>query len=100
ALGYGSSVQLMYIPQSVGGMTDGATLEPISRSQEDIIELTEGDTYLFFLADDPDAKQDYAFPVNPIQGWVKVENDVLTASDANAALTGYETLPQLISDMR
>lgn len=100
ALGYGSSVQLMYVPQSVGGMTDGATLEPVSRSEEDIIELTEGDTYLFFLADDPDAKQDYSFPVNPIQGWVKVDNDVLTASDANVALAGYDTLPQLISDMR
>jgi len=100
AIGYGNTVQLMYIPQTVGGMTDGATLEPVSRSQEDIIELTEGDTYLFFLADDPDAKQDYAFPVNPIQGWVKIDNDMLTASDANAALAGYETLPQLIADMR
>ena len=100
AIGYGGSVQLMYIPQSVGGMTDGATLEPVSRSQEDILELTEGDTYLFFLAEDPDAKQDYVFPVNPIQGWVKVDNDMLTASDANAALAGYETLPQLVSDMR
>ena len=100
AIGYGSSVQLMYIPQSVGGMTDGATLEPVSRGQEDIIELTEGDTYLFFIAEDPDAKQDYAFPVNPIQGWVKIDNDMLTASDANAALAGYDTLPQLIADMR
>lgn len=100
ALGYGGSVQLMYVPQSVGGMADEATLEPVSCSQDDILELTEGDTYLFFLAEDPDAKQNYAFPVNPIQGWVKVENDMLTASDANTALAGYETLPQLISDMR
>lgn len=100
AYAYGSSVDMMYIPQSVGGMTDGATLEPVSCSETDIVGLSEGGTYLFFLAEDPDAKQDYAFPVNPIQGWVKVENDVLTASDANTALTGYEMLPQLIADMR
>ena len=100
AQGYFSSVDMMYIPQFAGGMTDEATLETVSHSEEDILELTEGSTYLFFLADDPDAKQDYAFPVNPIQGWVKVDNDMLTASDANGALAGYETLPQLIADMR
>lgn len=100
ANGYFSSVDMLYIPQSVGGMTDGATLEPVSRSQDDIVELTEGDTYLFFLAEDPDAKQDVAFPVNPIQGWVKLDNDMLTSSPANGALEGYETLPQLISEMR
>ena len=100
AMGYGSSIQLMCIPQSVGGMTDGTTLEPVSRSQDDIMELTEGDTYLFFLTEDPDAKQNYAFPINPIQGWVRVDNDMLTASHANVALAGYETLPRLIADMR
>lgn len=100
AVGYDSSVQLMYIPQSVGGMTDGATLEPVSRSDKDILELVPGETYLFYMAEDPDAKQNYTFPINPIQGWVKVENDLLTYSDANGALAGYETLPELISDMR
>lgn len=100
ALGYGSKIRLMYIPQAVGSMTDSTTLEPVSRSEEDILELAEGNTYLFYLAEDPDAKQDYAFPINPIQGWVKAENDILTCSGANQALAGYETLPDLISDMR
>ncbi len=97
---YFSSVDMIYIPQSAGGMTDGTTLEPISRSQDDIIELNENDTYLFFLAEDPDAKQEGAFPVNPIQGWIKLDDDNLTYSPANGALSGYETLPELISDMR
>jgi len=100
ALGYGSTIQLMYIPQSAAGMTDGATLEPVSCSDEDIVELTEGTTYLFFLAEDPDAKQQYNFPVNPIQGWVRMDNDMLTYSDENGALAGYDTLPQLVADMR
>ena len=100
ARGYFSSVDMLYIPQAAGEMTDGATLEPVSCSEADVIELAEGETYLFFLADDPDAKQDSAFPINPIQGWVKVENDMLTASGANSALADYETLPQLVSDMR
>lgn len=100
ALKYGSTVQLMYIPESAVGMIDSATLEPVSFGKNDIMELKEGCTYLFFLTDSPDAKQDNAFPVNPVQGWAKVENDVLTFSQANSALTGYETLPQLISDMR
>ena len=100
ALGYGSTIQLMYIPQSAAGMTDGASLEPVSCSDEDIVELTEGATYLFFLAEDPDAKQQYNFPVNPIQGWVRMDNDMLTYSDENGALAGYDTLPQLVADMR
>ncbi len=100
ALGYGSTIQLMYIPQSAAGMTDGATLEPVSCSDDDIVQLAEGETYLFFLAEDPDAKQQYTFPVNPIQGWARMDNDMLTYSAENHALEGYETLPQLVSDMR
>lgn len=97
AVSFGSAVDMMYIPESVGIMTDSASLEPASHAEDDIMELEEGGTYLFFLRDDPDAKQTCAFPVNPIQGWIKVENDILTYSPANGALAGYKTLPQLVS---
>lgn len=100
ALRYGSEIQLMYIPESTAVMTDSASLEPVSCGTEDIIKPEEDGTYLFFLADDPDAKQDYSFPVNPVQGWVRVENDVLSFPEANTALAGYGTLPQLVSDMK
>ena len=56
-------------------------------------------TYLFFLAEDPDPKQDHCFPVNSIQGWIKVENDKLTVSDENGVARGYTDLSQLVADI-
>ena len=62
-------------------------------------KLSEGDTYLFFLAEDPDPKQDHCFPVNSIQGWIKVENDKLTVSDENGVAREYTDLSQLVADI-
>ena len=100
AMPYGSTIRIMNIPAAAGSMTDGLTLETVSKDTEDILPLQPDQTYLFFLAEDPDAKQDYTFPVNPIQGWVKLNNDMIECSPANGALAGYDTLPGLVADMR
>ncbi len=55
--------------------------------------------FLFFLAKDPDPKQDHCFPVNSIQGWIKVENDKLTVSDENGVAREYTDLSQLVADI-
>ena len=89
-IGYGQEINLVYVPSASENMTDAGTLQP---------KLSEGDTYLFFLAEDPDPKQDHCFPVNSIQGWIKVENDKLTVSDENGVARGYTDLSQLVADI-
>ena len=96
-LGYGKEIELVYVPSAGENMTDAETLQPRPVSAGKEVKLSEGDTYLFFLAKDPDPKQDSCFPINSIQGWIKVENDKLTVSDANGVARGYTDLSQLVA---
>ena len=98
-IGYGQEINLVYVPSASENMTDAGTLQPKPVSADKAVKLSEGDTYLFFLAEDPDPKQDHCFPVNSIQGWIKVENDKLTVSDENGVARGYTDLSQLVADI-
>lgn len=100
SVAYGSSLTLIYAPDASSNMINAATLEACSVAPKNVPEITEGDTYLIFLDSDPDPKQEYCFPTNPIQGWVKIEGDILYPSEANGALAGYKDLNSLVSDMR
>ena len=96
-IGYGQEINLVYVPSASENMTDAGTLQPKPVSADKAVKLSEGNTYLFFLAEDPDPKQDHCFPVNSIQGWIKVENDKLTVSDENGVARGYTDLSQLVA---
>ena len=98
-IGYGQEINLVYVPSASENMTDAGTLQPKPVSADKAVKLSEGDTYLFFLAKDPDPKQDHCFPVNSIQGWIKVENDKLTVSDENGVAREYTDLSQLVADI-
>lgn len=98
-IGYGKEINLVYVPSASENMTDAGTLQPRPVSADSAVELSVGGTYLFFLAEDPDPKQDYCFPINSIQGWIRVENDVLTVSGANGAAREYTDLSQLAADI-
>ena len=98
-IGYGQEINLIYVPSGSEDMTDADTLQPRPVSADKAVKLSEGDIYLFFLAEDPDPKQDHCFPVNSIQGWIKVENDKLTVSEENGVARGYTDLSQLAADI-
>jgi len=100
SVAYGSNLNLIFAPEASSSMINAATLEAYPVSPEKASTINVDDTYLIFLDSDPDPKQDYRFPTNPVQGWVKIDGDVLYPSSANGALAGYKDLNSLVSDMR
>ncbi|MDL2257903.1 hypothetical protein LJC42_01925 [Eubacteriales bacterium OttesenSCG-928-K08] len=93
---YNSELQLFYCPERVSGMLDASTLQLTQFDSSSLLELKEGGTYLFFLLNSPDAKQDYYFPINPIQGFVEISQDDLYASSSNTPVLPYDTLTSLV----
>lgn len=101
ALNYGDTVELVYAPAMSANLVDAATLKAISYGEENAPALEEGAVYLFFLMQSPDAKQDYRFSVNPMQGYVQIDqNDGVHVSYVNRALFGYEELGCLVREIR
>ena len=97
ALGrYGTIIQMIQSPARVGTMLSAATLQNTQHTQSDVAALRGGNVYLFFLIEGPDAKQPYYFPLNPVQGYVQIDGDVLNGSAANTPVAPYETLTDLV----
>jgi len=94
---YHSTLTMIYAPSMCSSMVNAGTLEPVAMGQGDVMSLQEGATYLFFMGESPDAKQSYAFPINPVQGWVRVDGDALRASEANGVMRAYTDLNDLVS---
>lgn len=69
ALNYGDSVDLVYAPAMSANLVDASTLKALSYGEANAPALEEGEVYLFFLTQSPDAKQAYRFSVNPMQGY-------------------------------
>lgn len=99
-LKYGSTIRLVNFPSAVSSMTDAISLDAVSLNPSNVIPLSNESTYMFFTHKTKDVKQDYYFPVNPVQGWISVARDFVTVARFNTPLYGYKTLPLLIRDVR
>ena len=95
-LKYGDTITLIQARQSMAEAVDEKTLAVKTFGATQISSLAEGGVYLFFLNRGPDPKQDYYFPVNPVQGYVTLQGDALKPSSANEALYGYSELTALV----
>lgn len=100
ALKYGDQLQLVYAPAMNADVVNAATLaaEPYTTAQAP--KLEPGGIYLFFLLKGPDAKQSYAFLVNPMQGFVQVEGDELAAPAGNRAFQNVRSLDAAVTAIR
>ena len=95
----GTTLQVIYAPESVSSMTDASTLSTVSLAARDIPDLSGGEYYVFFLNKTEGAEQDFYFPVNPIQGWVSLVNDELSAAEKNTLFEDCKQLKQLVSEL-
>ncbi|MEL7610298.1 MAG: hypothetical protein AAGU74_12470 [Bacillota bacterium] len=95
-LKYGDAITLIQARQSTVETVDDKTLSVKTFGATQIPSLVEGGVYLFFVNRGPDPKQEYYFPVNPVQGYVALDGDALKPSSANEALNGYKELTQLV----
>lgn len=95
-LKYGDTITLIHARQSTVETVDEKTLVVKTFGATQIPSLVEGSVYLFFLNRGPDPKQDYYFPVNPVQGFVALDGDALRPSSANGALGGYSELTMIV----
>lgn len=62
--------------------------------------METGGIYLFFTLNGPDAKQDYIFPINPMQGFLKITNDALTVPYGNRAMLSFDSLDAAVRAIR
>ncbi len=100
AFKYGDKVDLVYAPAMSADVVDFATLTTTTYAENAVPKLKGGGVYMFFLIHGPDPKQSYLFPINPFQGYVRVENDDLAVSFVNTAILPYTTLTPLVKDIR
>jgi len=100
AFNYGDVVELVYAPSMSSDIIDAATLRPVSYGEMQAPALEQGKIYMFFLVKGPDAKQNYHFAVNPMQGYVEIEGNDVFCSYVNSALVRYRNLNDLIIDIR
>lgn len=100
ALVYGDEVTLVVAQSGIGDLVDGATLTPRPEQANDNLALERGMVGLFFLNRGPDDKQQYYFPVNSAQGFVRLYGDILAPSAQNVALHPYYDLSTFIAQAR
>lgn len=96
SLDYGQRITMIHCPERVSGMLDAATLQHTEITASQAPRLQEGSVYLFFLCHGPDAKQNYWFPVNPVQGFVPLSGDMLFVCNANKPLLPFNKLSPLV----
>lgn len=99
-LGYGDVVSLVQAPGLSADLVDATTLTAVRYGEADVPVLEEDAYYVFFLVRGPDAKQHYYFSVNPVQGYVRLNEDILLVPESNEALAGYDTLLTLLAGLR
>lgn len=99
-LKYGDDIQMACITDNVLSMLNSVTLEPESYVPGRVVLPKKNAYYVFFLIDGPDPKQPYYFPVNPIQGWVSLDKDVISPNHYNTALAHYTTLEALLNAIK
>ena len=98
---YGDEINVVWCPAMSEGMTDAASLRPVSLSPEDVAAPKEGGVYIFFLMSNPDDKQTYYFGINPVQAMAELdEADQVHAGGINIALSGYSSLSALVEKIK
>lgn len=97
---YGQEISLVYTKDMMSELIDSETLEVKDYESSHATPLKEGSTYLFFVNAGPDAKQEFYFPVNPIQGFAYLNGDKITVSTYNTALNGFDSLTPLVKRMQ
>lgn len=100
-LKYGSEIRVVYCPSMAEGMIDASTLKPAACDQNKLPVPIEGETYLFFLTNGPDEKQEYYFGVNPLQFAAKLDSyDYIYVDGSNRALSGFRTLDAVVRNIK
>lgn len=97
---YADTATLINASEKITDLLDSETLRPMDYSSYEVPYLKEGEIYLFFLEEGPDAKQDYYFPINQIQGYAKLDGEALSAAISNEALNDEDTLTPLVQRIR
>ncbi|MBQ9949440.1 MAG: hypothetical protein IJO93_01820 [Clostridia bacterium] len=92
-------IEVLYIPELLSSMTDTQTLSTVSMKEKDMIMPEVGQYYVFFLKKGTDAKQELYLPVNPIQGWLGLENDMLRAAEENKLFSSCPDLKELVREL-
>lgn len=100
AMKYGDQVELVYAPGMGEDMVNAATLAAEPYTAEQAPQVETGGIYLFFTLKGPDAKQDYIFPINPVQGFIQIHNDELTVPYGNRAMLSMDSLDQAVRAIR
>ena len=100
AMKYGDQVELVYAPGMNEDMVNAATLAAEPYTAEQAPQVETGGIYLFFTLNGPDAKQDYIFPINPMQGFLKITNDALTVPYGNRAMLSFDSLDAAVRAIR
>ncbi len=100
SIGYGDSVKLVYAPAFSADIINASTLTAVKYGESDAPALTQGGVYVFFMIYGPDAKQDYMFLINPMQGFVQTDENSVSVSTVNSPLRCYTTLNSLVDALR
>lgn len=96
SLRYGDAVSFVNVPVHAADMLDAATLTAVQLGASALPELRQGAYCIFFLLRGPDAKQESYFCVNPLQGFIPLNEDILLVPEANDAFSGCATLPDFM----
>ncbi len=100
AMKYGDKVTFIISPDMGGSMIDAQTLKTVGSSFGSIPQLMLSRTYVFFALRGPDSKQLYYYPINPIQGYVRIKGEELWVNDSNELLAKYYALTPLVNDIK
>lgn len=97
---YGDKVTFIISPDMGGSMIDAQTLKTVGGSFGSIPQLMLSRTYVFFALRGPDSKQLYYYPINPVQGYVRIKGEELWVNDSNELLAKYYALTPLVNDIK
>lgn len=95
-LRYGDAVSFVNVPAHAADMLDAATLTAVQFDVAALPELQQGAYCVFFLLRGLDAKQESYFCVNPLQGFIPLDKDILLVPKGNDAFLDCATLPDFL----
>ncbi len=100
AINYGDAVEMIHCPSRMSDLLDSATLTAVGLNEKQMPLLVRNGVYLFFLTRSPDAKQSYYQEINPLQGAIRLDGDLLETLKENGAVYGYKTLTALVKEIQ
>ena len=96
---YGDEIRLVNASELANSVVFSDTLSPVTMSYP-VSHMSVGSIYLFFLNPSIDSKNDYYFDVNAFQGHIMIVNDNLIVSASNLTLYKFNTLTELVSEIK